>query len=140
MEIKSIKTEADYQTAMKEIERLFDAASDTPEGDRLEVLTTLVEAYEEKHYAIPLPDPVEAIQYYMESRGLTRRDLESYIGSRGRVSEIMNRKRSLSIKMIRRLHAGLGIPAEVLIQPIQASSVLDILSPYQVFKGEKALK
>jgi len=117
MEIKSIKTEADYQTAMKEIERLFDAASDTPEGDRLEVLTTLVEAYEEKHYAIPLPDPVEAIQYYMESRGLTRRDLESYIGSRGRVSEIMNRKRSLSIKMIRRLHAGLGIPAEVLIQP-----------------------
>ncbi|MCD6345158.1 MAG: helix-turn-helix domain-containing protein [Anaerolineae bacterium] len=123
MEIKPIKTEADYQTAMKEIERLFDAASDTPEGDRLEVLTTLVEAYEEKHYAIPLPDPVEAIQYYMESRGLTRRDLESYIGSRGRVSEIMNRKRSLSIKMIRRLHAGLGIPAEVLIQPIQASSV-----------------
>lgn len=123
MEIKPIKTEADYQTAMKEIERLFDAASDTPEGDRLEVLTTLVEAYEEKHYAIPLPDPVEAIQYYMESRGLTRRDLESYIGSRGRVSEIMNRKRSLSIKMIRRLHAGLGIPAEVLIQPIQTSSV-----------------
>lgn len=123
MEIKPIKTEADYQTAMKEIERLFDAASDTPEGDRLEVLTTLVEAYEEKHYTIPLPDPVEAIQYYMESRGLTRRDLESYIGSRGRVSEIMNRKRSLSIKMIRRLHAGLGIPAEVLIQPIQASSV-----------------
>ncbi len=123
MEIKLIKTEADYQTAMKEIERLFDAASDTPEGDRLEVLTTLVEAYEEKHYAIPLPDPVEAIQYYMESRGLTRRDLESYIGSRGRVSEIMNRKRSLSIKMIRRLHAGLGIPAEVLIQPIQTSNV-----------------
>ena len=140
MEIKPIKTEADYQTAMKEIERLFNAESDTPEGDRLEVLTTLVEAYEEKHYAIPLPDPVEAIQYYMESRGLTRRDLESYIGSRGQVSEIMNRKRSLSIKMIRRLHAGLGIPAEVLIQPIQASSVLDILSPYQVFKGEKALK
>jgi len=117
MEIKPIKTETDYQTAMEEIERLFDAASDTPEGDRLEVLTTLVEAYEEKHYAIPLPDPVEAIQYYMESRGLTRRDLESYIGSRGRVSEIMNRKRSLSIEMIRRLHAGLGIPAEVLIQP-----------------------
>ena len=117
MEIRPIKTETDYRTALEEIERLFDAASDTPEGDRLEVLTTLVEAYEEKHYAIPLPDPVEAIQYYMESRGLTRRDLESYIGSRGRVSEIMNRKRSLSIEMIRRLHAGLGIPAEVLIQP-----------------------
>lgn len=119
MEIRPIKTEADYQTTMEEIERLFDAASDTPEGDRLEVLTTLVEAYEEKHYAIPLPDPVEAIQYYMESRGLTRRDLESYIGSRGRVSEILNRKRSLSIEMIRRLHTALGIPAEVLIQPYE---------------------
>lgn len=119
MEIRPIKTEADYQAALEEIERLFDAAPDTPEGDRLEVLTTLVEAYEEKHYAIPLPDPVEAIEYYMESRGLTRRDLESYIGSRGRVSEILNRKRSLSIEMIRRLHAGLGIPAEVLIQPYE---------------------
>ena len=119
MEIRPIKTEADYQTTMEERERRFDAASDTPEGDRLEVLTTLVEAYEEKHYAIPLPDPVEAIQYYMESRGLTRRDLESYIGSRGRVSEILNRKRSLSIEMIRRLHTALGIPAEVLIQPYE---------------------
>ena len=119
MEIRPIKTEADYQAAMEEIGRLFDAAPDTPEGDRLEVLTTLVEAYEEKHFAIPLPDPVEAIKYYMESRGLTRRDLESYIGSRGRVSEILNRKRSLSIEMIRRLHAGLGIPAEVLIQPYE---------------------
>ena len=119
MEIRPIKTEADYEAALEEIERLFDATPDTPEGDRLEVLTTLVEAYEEKRYAIPLPDPVEAIQYYMESRGLTRRDLESYIGSRGRVSEILNRKRSLSIEMIRRLHAGLGIPAEVLIQPYE---------------------
>ena len=123
MEIKPIKTEADYRTAMEEIERLFDAASDTPEGDRLEVLTTLVEAYEEKHYAIPLPDPIEAIQYYMESRGLTRHDLESYIGSRGRVSEILNRKRSLSIEMIRRLHTALGIPAEVLIQPYECRRV-----------------
>jgi HTH-type transcriptional regulator/antitoxin HigA len=119
MEIRPIKTEADCQAALEEIERLFDAAPDTPEGDRLEVLVTLVEAYEEKHYTIPLPDPIEAIQYYMESRGLTRRDLESYIGSRGRVSEILNRKRPLSIEMIRRLHAGLGIPAEVLIQPYE---------------------
>jgi len=119
MEIRPIKTEADYQAALEEIERLFDAAPDTPEGDRLEVLVTLVEAYEEKHYTIPLPDPIEAIQYYMESRGLTRRDLESYIGSRGRVSEVLNRKRPLSIEMIRRLHAGLGIPAEVLIQPYE---------------------
>ena len=117
MEIRPIKTEADYRAALDEIERLFDATPDTPEGDRLEVLTTLVKAYEEEHYAIPLPDPIEAIQYYMESRGLTRRDLEPYIGSRGRVSEVLNRKRPLSIEMIRRLHTGLGIPAEVLIQP-----------------------
>ena len=116
MEIRPIKTEADYQAALEEIERLFDAAPNTPEGDRLEVLVTLVEAYEEKHYAIPLPDPVEAILYYMESRGLTRRDLEPYIGSRGRVSEVLNRKRPLSIEMIRQLHTELGIPAEVLIQ------------------------
>ena len=119
MEIRPIKTEADYEAALEEIERLFDARPDTLEGDRLEVLVMLIEAYEEKHYAIPLPDPIEAIQYYMESRGLTRRDLESYIGSRGRVSEILNRKRPLSIEMIRRLHAGLGIPAEVLIQPYE---------------------
>ena len=108
MEIRPIKTEADYQAALEEIERLFDAAPDTPEGDRLEVLVTLVEAYEEKHYTIPLPDPIEAIQYYMESRGLTRRDLESYIGSRGRVSEILKRKRPLSIELIRRLYGGLA--------------------------------
>jgi HTH-type transcriptional regulator/antitoxin HigA len=119
MDIKLIKTEADYEAALEEIERLFDAAPDTPEGARLEVLTTLVEAYEDKHYSIPLPDPIEAIEYYMESRGLSRRDLEPYIGNRGRVSEILNRKRPLSIEMIRRLHAGLGISAEVLIQPYE---------------------
>ena len=89
------------------------------QGDRLEVLTTLVEAYEEKHDAAPLPDPIEAIKYYMESRGLSRVDLEPYIGSRARVSEILNRKRPLTIEMIRRLHAGLGIPADVLIQPYE---------------------
>jgi len=116
MDIRPIKTEADYQAALEEIERLFGAAPDTLEGDRLEVLTTLVEAYEDKHCAIPLPDPIEAIKYYMESRGLTRRDLESYIGNRGRVSEVLNRRRPLTIEMIRQLHAGLGIPAEVLIQ------------------------
>jgi len=119
MDIKLIKTEADYQAALEEIERLFDAAPNTPEGDRLEVLTTLVEAYEDKHYAILLPDPIEAIEYYMESRGLSRRDLEPYIGNRGRVSEILNRKRPLSIEMIRRLYAELGISAEVLIQPYE---------------------
>ena len=117
MEIKPIKNEADYQATLEEIEQLFDAAPDTREGDRLEVLSTLVDAYEEKHYSIPLPDPIEAILYHMESRGLSRRDLEPYIGSRARVSEVLNRKRPLTMEMIRNLHSGLGIPAEVLIQP-----------------------
>jgi HTH-type transcriptional regulator/antitoxin HigA len=117
MRIKPLKTEADYQEALKEIEHLFDAAPGTREGDRLDVLTTLVEAYEEKHFHISLPDPIEAILYYVESRGLTRRDLERYIGSRARVSEVLNRKRPLTMEMIRNLHKGLGIPAEVLIQP-----------------------
>ncbi|GAB7025582.1 helix-turn-helix domain-containing protein [Geotalea toluenoxydans] len=117
MEIKPIKSEADYEVTLKEIELLFDSAPDTPEGDRLEVLTTLVEAYEERRFAIPRPDPIEAIMYHMESRGLTRRDLEPYIGSRARVSEVLNRKRPLTMEMIRNIHKGLGIPAEVLIQP-----------------------
>lgn len=117
MEIKPIKNEADYQAVLEEIERLFDSARDTPDGDRLEVLTTLVEAYEEKHYNIPLPDPIEAILYHLESRGLSRRYLEPYIGSRARVSEVLNRKRPLTMEMIRKLHRGLAIPAEVLIQP-----------------------
>ena len=117
MEIKPIKNDADYQAALGEIERLFDAAPDTPEGDRLEVLTALVEAYEERHYSIPLPDPVEAILYHMESRGLSRRDIETYIGSRARVSEVLNRKRPLTVEMIRNLNKGLGISAEVLIRP-----------------------
>jgi HTH-type transcriptional regulator/antitoxin HigA len=116
MDIKPIKTKADYESALEEIERLFDAEPDTPEGDRLEVLVTLVQAYEAQHYSIPLPDPIEAIKYYLESRGLSRRDLEPYLGSRARVSEILNRKRRLSLNMIRKL-AGLGIPAQVLIQP-----------------------
>jgi len=119
MEIKPIKNEVDYQAVLAEIECLFEAAPDTPEGDRLDVLTTLVEAYEEKHYNLPLPSPIEAILYHMESRGLSRRDLEPYIGSRARVSEVLNRKRPLSMEMIRNLHGGLGIPAEVLIQPYQ---------------------
>lgn len=117
MEIRPIRTEADYEAALAEIERLFDAAPSTPESDRLDVLTTLVEAYEAQHYPIPEPDPVEAIKYYMESRGLSRVDLEPYIGGRARVAEVLNRKRSLSLNMIRRLYAGLGIPAEVLVRP-----------------------
>lgn len=117
MDIHPIRTEADYEAVLADIERLFDAAPHTPEGDRLEVLATLVEAYEEQHYSIPDPDPIEAIKYHMESRGLGRRDLEPYLGSRARVAEVLNRKRPLSLEMIRRLHSGLGIGAEILIQP-----------------------
>jgi HTH-type transcriptional regulator / antitoxin HigA len=121
MDIRPIRTETDYRAALAEIETLFDAAFDTPEGDRLDVLTTLVEAYEAQHILIDVPDPIEMILYYLDSRGLTRRDLEPYIGSRARVSEIINRRRSLTLEMIRKLHQGLDIPAEVLIQPYQLS-------------------
>lgn len=113
--INPIKTEADYEAALARIEALWGAEEDTPEGDELEVLFTLVEAYEAKHYPIEPPDPVEAIKFEMENRGLKRKDLEPYIGSRGRVSEVLNRKRSLSIEMIRSLHKGLGIPLESLV-------------------------
>jgi len=121
MDIKPIKTEADYEAALKEIESLYDTEPGTSEGDQLEVLATLVEAYEDEHYDIPAPDPVEAILYYMESRGLTRADLEPYIGSRARVSEILNRKRPLTLAMIQRLNR-LGIPAETLIQPYEVAA------------------
>ena len=117
MEIKPVKTKKDYEAALKEIGRLFDAVPGTHEGDRLEVLATLVEAYEEKYQPIAPPNPIDAIRYYMDSRGLTRNDMEQYIGSRARVSEVLNRKRTLTMEMIRNLHKGLGIPAEVLIQP-----------------------
>jgi HTH-type transcriptional regulator/antitoxin HigA len=117
MDIRPIKTEQDYHAALAEVEILFDALRDTPEGDRLEMLTTLIEAYEAQHHEILPPDPIEAIVYHLESRGLTRRDLETYIGGRGRVSEVLNRKRPLTLEMIRALHTGLGIPAETLIQP-----------------------
>jgi HTH-type transcriptional regulator/antitoxin HigA len=122
MDIRPIRTEADYQAALAEIERLFDAAPHTPEGDRLDVLTTLVEAYEEQLYPIPAPDPIGALEYYVESRGLSRRDLEPYLGSRARVADVLNRKRPLSLEMIRRLHTGLGISADVLIQPYAVMS------------------
>jgi HTH-type transcriptional regulator / antitoxin HigA len=117
--IKPIRTEEDYQAALREIERLWGAELGTPESDRFEVLVTLVEAYEDRHYEILSPDPIDAIEYYMESRGLDRRELEAYIGSSGRVSEVLNRKRPLTLRMIRKLHSGLGIPAEVLINEPQ---------------------
>jgi HTH-type transcriptional regulator / antitoxin HigA len=116
MEIKPIRTEADYQIALKEIEKLIESRPGTPEGDSMDVLVTLVEAYEAKNFPIPEPDdPVEVLEYYMESRGLTRSDLIPYLGSKERVSEVLNRKRGLSLKMIQRLHAGLGIPADLLV-------------------------
>jgi HTH-type transcriptional regulator/antitoxin HigA len=119
MDIHPIKTEADYQAALEEIQSLFDASPNTPEGDRLEVLATLVEAFEEQHFPIPAPDPIEAVKYFMESRGLTRKDLEPYIGNRARVSEILNRKRPLTLRMIQRLHNTLGVPADMLLKPYQ---------------------
>ena len=117
MKLRPIKTETDYRAALAEIERLFEAAPNTPEGDRMEVLVTLVEAYERRHYPIEAPDPIELVRYYMESRGLSRRDLEVCIGSRARVAEVLNRRRGLTIGMIRRLHNAHGIPAHILIQP-----------------------
>jgi HTH-type transcriptional regulator/antitoxin HigA len=117
MDIKPIRDDEAYAAALAEIECLFDAQPGTPEGDRLEVLAILVEAYEDEHYDVALPEPIEAIQY--QSRGLSRRDLEPYIGTRARVSEILNRRRPLTLRMIQRLQAGLGIPAEILIQPYE---------------------
>lgn len=117
MEIKPIKSETDYSEALLEVEKLMDAKLNSPEGDKLDVLVTLLEAYEEKHHQILPPDPVEAIIHQMESRELSRKDLEPLIGSRARVSEILNKKRSLSINMIRKLQEGLGISAETLIKP-----------------------
>lgn len=118
MDIRPIKSEQDYEMALTEVASLMDADLDTPEGDRLDLLATLIEAYEAKHYPIALPDPIEAIRFRMEQLGLTRKDLEPLLGSRARVAKILNRKRSLSIGMIRKLHISLRIPAEILIQPI----------------------
>jgi HTH-type transcriptional regulator/antitoxin HigA len=119
MDIAPIKTKRDYRQALKEIEGLMGAKRNTPEGDRLDVLVTLVEAFERKHYPLDLPDPIEAIKYHMDQNSLQPRDLIPYIGSRNRVHEVLNRKRALTLKMIWRLHEGLGIPAESLIKSIR---------------------
>ncbi|MBX9775098.1 MAG: transcriptional regulator [Xanthobacteraceae bacterium] len=115
MDIAPIKNQCDYRRALKEIEGLMKAKRNTPQGDRLDVLVTLVEAWERRRYRLDLPDPVEAIKYHMDQGGLAPRDLVPYIGSRNRVHEVLNRKRPLTLKMIWRLHHGLGIPAESLI-------------------------
>jgi len=116
MQIKPIRTKADHRAALKEIETLMSARANTPEGERLEVLVTLVEAYEKKHYRLDLPDPVEAIKFRMEQSGLAPKDLVPMIGQINRVYEVLNRKRPLTLQMIRRLHRDLGIPAESLIK------------------------
>lgn len=118
-EIKPIRTEGDYQQATTLLKTLWGAETGTTESDRLDLLVTLIDIYESARHPIDLPDPVDAILFRMEQQGLTRRDLEPVLGSRGRVAEILNRKRPLSLEMIRRLNAELDIPAEVLIQPIR---------------------
>lgn len=114
--IKPIRTEADYDATLAEIEGLMGAKQDTPEGERLDVLVTLVQAYEAEHYPMEAPDPIALIQFVMEQRGLERVDLEPMIGGRGRVSEVLNRQRPLTLGMIRRLHSGLGLPADALVE------------------------
>jgi HTH-type transcriptional regulator/antitoxin HigA len=119
MNIKPIKTKADYRAAIKDIEGLMTARANTPEGERLDVLVTLVEAYERKHYPMELPDPIEAIKFRMESLGLKPKDLQPMIGGLNRVYEVLAYTRPLTLPMIRRLHEGLGIPAECLIKSSQ---------------------
>ena len=116
MKIKPIKTEADYEASLAEVERLWEAEEGTPAGDKLDILITLVEKWEDLHYPIGPPDPVEAILFYMEQKGLTRKDLEPYLGQRSRVADVLNGKRPLSLRMIRNLHDHLGIPAEILLR------------------------
>lgn len=116
MEINPIRNEDDYKNTLKEIELLWESPIGTPEGDRLDVLVTLVEAYETEHYPIPvIDDPVGVLEYYLDSKGLSRSDLLPYIGHKERISDIFKHKRQLSIEMIRRLHEGLNIPADLLI-------------------------
>ena len=116
-DVKPIRTEADYEAALTNVERLWGAKSGTPKGDRLDVLATLIDAYESEHYPMDPPDPIEAVKFRMEQQNLTRKDMEAIIGTRTRIAEVLNRRRGLSINMIRRLNQKLGIPADILIRP-----------------------
>ena len=118
-DLKPIRNEKDYERALAEVEVLWGAKAGTPKGDRLDILATLIEAYEAEHYPMDPPDPIEAIKFRMEQQGLSRKDLEKILGTRTRVSEVLNRKRGLSINMIRALHEKLGISAEILIGAIR---------------------
>ena len=115
--VKPIRSARDHEAAMGEVARLWGAKAGTPEGDRLDVLATLIDAWEAEHCPLDPPDPIDAIRFRMEQQGLTRRDLEDIMGTRGRVAEVLNGKRDLSIAMIRRLNQKLGISAEILIRP-----------------------
>ena len=117
--LKPIRTKADYEASLAEVERLWGARRGTRKGDRLDILATLIDAYESEHYLMDPPDPIEAIKFRMEQQGLSRKDLAEILGSRTRVAEVLNRRRGLSINMIRRLHQKLGISVDVLIRPIR---------------------
>jgi HTH-type transcriptional regulator / antitoxin HigA len=120
--VRPIRTEEDYDAALAEVDGLMDAVPGTAEGDRLDVLVTLIEAYEAKHWAIDAPDPIEAIRIRMEQKNLRNRDLEPMIGSRGRVSEVLSGKRALTLPMIRRLSKGLDLSPDILIQEVSRDS------------------
>ena len=115
MNLRPIKTEQDYHFSIQRIEELWGAKKDTPEGDEMDLLVTLVESYEMRHYPIAPPDPVDAIKFRMEQMGLTKADMVKYLGGQNRVSEILNRKRNLTLRMVKSLYKGLKIPAEILL-------------------------
>lgn len=117
VEVAPIRSERDYEAALEAVEALMGARGGTPEGDRLDVLVTLVQAYEARHHPVEAPDPIALLEFVMEQQGLDRADLQPLLGGRGRVSEVMARKRPLSLRMIRRLQSELGLPAEILVKP-----------------------
>ncbi len=141
MEVRPLRTEQDYGEALAAIDELLDAEEGSADFDRLDILSVLVEKYEEEHHAIEAPEPIAAIEFAMEQRGLTRKDLEQWIGSRARVAEVLNRRRPLSINMIRALHDALGIPAEVLIQKVKTTKAKSRRSPARATRsGSKGAK
>lgn len=123
MDIKPIKTEKDYESVLQRIEKLYEVKPNTLEGDELEVLITLVWAYENEHYSIEAPDPIEALKHVMEAKGLEVKDMIPLLGSRSKVSEVMNKKRSLSLSMIRKLNHVLHIPADLLVKEYELAKV-----------------
>jgi HTH-type transcriptional regulator/antitoxin HigA len=122
VEIKPIHSSKDYEAALVKMQKLWGAKPKTPEGDALDVLATLVDVYEQKHFQFDAPNPIDAIKFRMEQQGLTRKDLEGIIGSRGRIAEVLNGRRELSLPMIRRLVLALNIPAEILVAPSRKSA------------------